>query len=375
MSGHLLIFAIDVIAVFSALLLALGNVARFPRNRNARLVAAILLGYVCFVVLSRHEYSYWIPEPYRIDVAGWEPLLNIGRNLTPGLFMLLCHSLFQESRRFPRWLLALFALQILLEEPAHLIFARGTPGEGLVTEVLPALLESAFAGLAVYWTLAGWASDLVETRRRLRWIILLVIGLALVGSSLLLRMVIPVEVVQHYYAYVGFMALEGALLVAILLAQLGDHGIERYLSPEAPSAPARRVDSTRAPDPDAAAVAQLNRLMREDRVYRQPGLSVAGLADQMNMPEYRLRKLIHEHLGHRNFNAFLHDYRIREACEMLRDPDRSRTPILTIALSVGYQSINTFNRGFREVMGVTPSAYRAGDPNGARQTGAGEPTE
>jgi AraC-like DNA-binding protein len=350
-------------------------VARFSRNRNARLVAAILLGYVCFVVLSRHEYSYWIPEPYRLDVAGWEPLLNIGRNLAPGLFMLLCHSLFQESRRFPRWLLALFALQILLEEPAHLIFARGTPGEGLVTEVLPALLESAFAGLAVYWTLAGWASDLVETRRRLRWIILLVIGLALVGSSLLLRMVIPVEVVQHYYAYVGFMALEGALLVAILLAQLGDHGIERYLSPEAPSAPARRVDSTRAPDPDAAAVAQLDRLMREERVYRQPGLSVAGLADQMNMPEYRLRKLIHEHLGHRNFNAFLHDYRIREACEMLRDPDQSRTPILTIALSVGYQSINTFNRGFREVMGVTPSAYRAGDPNGARQTGAGEPTE
>jgi AraC-like DNA-binding protein len=375
LSGHLLIFAIDVIAVFSALLLAVGTVARFPRNRNARLVAAILLGYVCFVVLSRHEYSYWIPEPYRLDVAGWEPLLNIGRNLAPGLFMLLCHSLFQESRRFPRWLLALFALQILLEEPAHLIFARGTPGEGLVTEVLPALLESAFAGLAVYWTLAGWASDLVETRRRLRWIILLVIGLALVGSSLLLRMVIPVEVVQHYYAYVGFMALEGALLVAILLAQLGDHGIERYLSPEAPSAPARRVDSTRAPDPDAAAVAQLDRLMREERVYRQPGLSVAGLADQMNMPEYRLRKLIHEHLGHRNFNAFLHDYRIREACEMLRDPDRSRTPILTIALSVGYQSINTFNRGFREVMGVTPSAYRAGDPNGARQTGAGEPTE
>jgi AraC-like DNA-binding protein len=251
----------------------------------------------------------------------------------------------------------------------------GAPGEWLFTEVLPALLESAFAGLAVYWTLAGWASDLVETRRRLRWIILLVIGLALVGSSLLLRMVIPVEAVQHYYAYVGFMALEGALLVAILLAQLGDHGIERYLSPDATSAPARRVDSTRAPDPDAAAVAQLNRLMREDRAYRQPGLSVAGLADRMNMPEYRLRKLIHEHLGHRNFNAFLHDYRIREACEMLRDPDQSRTPILTIALSVGYQSINTFNRGFREVMGVTPSAYRAGEPNGARQAGAGEPTE
>jgi AraC-like DNA-binding protein len=36
-----------------------------------------------------------------------------------------------------------------------------------------------------------------------------------------------------------------------------------------------------------------------------------------------------------------------------------RIPILTIALSTGYQSINTFNRGFREIVNMTPSAYRA----------------
>jgi AraC-like DNA-binding protein len=83
------------------------------------------------------------------------------------------------------------------------------------------------------------------------------------------------------------------------------------------------------------------------------------LADHAGVPEYRLRKLIHEQLGFANFNAFLHAWRIREACEQLRDPARRRTPILTVALSVGYQSVNTFNRGFREVMGTTPSAWRA----------------
>jgi AraC-like DNA-binding protein len=77
------------------------------------------------------------------------------------------------------------------------------------------------------------------------------------------------------------------------------------------------------------------------------------------LPEYRLRRLIHEELRHQNFNAFLHQYRIAEACIRLRDPTERRVPILTIALSVGYQSINTFNRGFREVMETTPSAYRA----------------
>ncbi len=34
-------------------------------------------------------------------------------------------------------------------------------------------------------------------------------------------------------------------------------------------------------------------------------------------------------------------------------------PILTIALTVGYNSINPFNRAFRDTKGMTPSAYRA----------------
>ncbi len=60
---------------------------------------------------------------------------------------------------------------------------------------------------------------------------------------------------------------------------------------------------------------------------------------------------------------------MREACRQLSDPNRKRTPILTIALSVGYASVNTFNRGFREVMGVTPSAWRAGALDGSVEPG------
>lgn len=55
---------------------------------------------------------------------------------------------------------------------------------------------------------------------------------------------------------------------------------------------------------------------------------------------------------------FLHAYRIAEARSLLADPEHRRTPILTIALSVGYSSVNTFNRGFREVMGMAPSDWR-----------------
>ena len=102
----------------------------------------------------------------------------------------------------------------------------------------------------------------------------------------------------------------------------------------------------------------LLRLLNVEHIYRRPKVSIRSLADELGLPEYRLRRLIHEELGFRNFNAFLHHYRIREACDALSDPDQARTPILTIALTVGYQSISTFNRAFREVVGETPSTFR-----------------
>ena len=58
------------------------------------------------------------------------------------------------------------------------------------------------------------------------------------------------------------------------------------------------------------------------------------------------------------FNAMLHAYRVEEASQALVDADKHGVPVLTIALSVGYQSITPFNNAFREIMGVTPSEYR-----------------
>jgi AraC-like DNA-binding protein len=376
LSEHLLFLALDVIVVFAALLLALRCVAVFPQTRNALLFAGILLGNVCYVVLTREDFAYWIPEIYQINVGEWRPLLNLGRNLTPALFMMLCHSLFQEQRRFPRWLLALFGVQLFLEEPIHLLVPTGAPQEPLITETIPGALETVFAGFAFYWTIAGWRSDLVETRRRLRWVLFVLGAIGIIGNALLLRVVDPWhDLVLNYYVHVFFVGTLAALLSVFLLRFVANESIEQHLSPGIRVKPAG-IAPEEASRQQAAEqeVARLQRLMQEERVYQQAGLSVRSLAEMMGMPEYRLRKLIHEQLGYRNFNAFLHDYRIQEACEMLSDPDQSRKPILTIALSVGYQSINTFNRGFREVIGITPSAYRTGTPrtdDGAPGAGAG----
>jgi AraC-like DNA-binding protein len=70
-----------------------------------------------------------------------------------------------------------------------------------------------------------------------------------------------------------------------------------------------------------------------------------------------VRRAINGHLGHRNFNEFLHGYRLSEAAARLLS--HPRLPILTIALDDGYGSIGPFNRGFRARFGMTPSEYSA----------------
>ena len=87
-------------------------------------------------------------------------------------------------------------------------------------------------------------------------------------------------------------------------------------------------------------------------------LTISMLAKKLKLPEYRLRAFIHKQLGFRNFNAMLHKYRIEDAREELSQKANINVPVLTIALTVGYQSITPFNNAFREITGVTPSEYR-----------------
>ncbi len=76
------------------------------------------------------------------------------------------------------------------------------------------------------------------------------------------------------------------------------------------------------------------------------------------MPEYRLRRVINQQLGYRNFNAFINRWRLDEARAALADPARRALPVLSIALEAGFQSIGPFNRAFKTSTGLTPTEFR-----------------
>ena len=98
--------------------------------------------------------------------------------------------------------------------------------------------------------------------------------------------------------------------------------------------------------------------MTAERAYRQDGLTIGTLAQQLGLPEYRLRRLINQALGYRNFNSFVNHYRIAEVKAALADPSQAEVPVLTIALDAGFSSLGPFNRAFKAETGMTPSEYR-----------------
>ncbi|HKS57927.1 MAG TPA: helix-turn-helix transcriptional regulator [Steroidobacteraceae bacterium] len=358
MTPHLLLFAVETIGLFTVVLLGSRLIGAAPSRRNVQLAALICLNSACARLLARQEYAFFIPGAYDIDVGVFAGPLNFLRNMTPGVFMLLCHSLFREGRRVPRWLLGAFVVQCLLEEPVPLLLGSDAAQYDLL-EVVPASLQLVLVGYGVYWTLAGWRVDLVEDRRRLRGIFLAIVGSFVFAIVLGERLLIPWHSSVLFEAHV-VLSVVGALLTTAMLWIMVRPDAAAYLDPfRSETLRVASDESWRRQRLEDLQVEMLRRALHDDRVYRDSELTIASLAARVAIPEYRVRKLIHERLHYRNFNALLHRCRIDEACTLLADPAQRHLPILTIALTVGYSSINPFNRAFRELKGMTPSEFRA----------------
>lgn len=216
---------------------------------------------------------------------------------------------------------------------------------------LPSLL---LIGHALWRLWRERAGDLVERRRMLR---LGVLGAAAVLAVLVIAAALLTRPAPDRGPVLRLVE-AGVLLALLLGAGTAFAGIDRALLPAQPAAPPVPPPPGAIPAEDAAALARLDSLMREGTVWRDAGLTVGGLAAQVGVPEYRLRRLINGRLGHRNFSAFLNEHRLAAAVRFLADPAMMRTPVLTIALDLGYGSIGPFNRAFRARYGVTPTEYR-----------------
>jgi len=120
--------------------------------------------------------------------------------------------------------------------------------------------------------------------------------------------------------------------------------------------PPQPVDR-RAEAVDAAVVSALEEALNAG-IWRREGLTIAALGAEIGVPEHRLRAVINQRLGFRNFPTFINSYRIKAAQQVLADPRAARRTILEIAYDSGFASLGPFNKAFRDQTGDSPSEYR-----------------
>jgi AraC-like DNA-binding protein len=105
--------------------------------------------------------------------------------------------------------------------------------------------------------------------------------------------------------------------------------------------------------PDTELLERLNRLLAEEHLYLDPGLTLARLAKRLHVPVKRLSTAVNRASGE-NVSRFINRFRIRRACERLAAGDN----VTTAMLESGFNTKSNFNREFLRVTGSTPSARR-----------------
>lgn len=326
------ISAVRFLAVSQVILLfvALASSHNPPRVRVSG--AALSIGVICYLLGAVTKSSG------DMHIAAF--FFHFA-SLTPLFMLIFVWVGFEEQHALPSWIWVTIGIYVCCEAITHYHFGQTETYHFLSMPMQIIEVGLALATIFVLWI--GREHDLVESRTKLRtW--------AISCSAVLILVICSVMLVTQYEIPHGIdlaftlaiFALSLCMNIAILKfnphAQISTHGKPKIVESQ---------DNQ---------IRELLKRMESERLYADHDLRVAKLAKLLGLPEHRLRKKINQQLGYRNFNQFVNHYRIEEAGTRLhKEPT---TPILSLALDVGFRSISSFNTAFQLQYGMSPTEYR-----------------
>lgn len=268
----------------------------------------------------------------------------------------------------PIW--ALIAFYIVLRAVGAAIGTGDTPSFEalyLVCYVIPQLIMMGFCFHAVYLAIQDIGNDLVESRRRVR--VPFVIAMGLLVVAILIRGIIIAF--EHYVDILGIhispMHNELLFFYMFLITMVFNISCMRLqsdalqviiLPPERQPLHLKPVPNVSVKIDNPALVNRIYDVLKQEKLYTRTGLTIGDLAKRLSLQEYRLRRVINKQLGYRNFNQFMNELRIEEACRRLAEPSEQREQIAKIAYDVGYFALSSFNKAFKDIRNLTPTQYR-----------------
>lgn len=98
----------------------------------------------------------------------------------------------------------------------------------------------------------------------------------------------------------------------------------------------------------------LQELLQSQQLYLQHDISLAEVADMLDLSSNHLSQVINSQFG-LNFNQLLNHFRVEKARHMLT---AEKVNTLDIAFACGFGSVSAFYRAFQLQVGMSPAQYR-----------------
>lgn len=295
-------------------------------------------------------------------IVDWEPIhasviyyiFLVAAFGLPYVFWLFSRSIFDDGFRLRPWMIWLGGIVVMVQ--FFFFFLNNTSFWDIprsvfkVIRILQYAISLCFVILGISAALIGREADLIHSRFKFRSSFVLLTAM-LISLTLLAEIVFQEEEVPTWLELVQKLTFAGLTFYFAFrrLEVKPDFFIEKATPPP---------PTIRSVSIDESLLERLSEQMDVQRIWKTDGLTIRQLAEKLEVKEYKLRQAINQHLGFRNFNDYLHSYRIAESCSMLSDPQKKNLTILEIAYEVGYHSIAPFNKAFKGITGVTPTEWR-----------------
>ncbi|WP_281231507.1 helix-turn-helix domain-containing protein [Flavobacterium gelatinilyticum] len=101
---------------------------------------------------------------------------------------------------------------------------------------------------------------------------------------------------------------------------------------------------------------KLNQIMMDEKLYKNPDLTLADLSQKLNVHPNVLSQVINS-AENKNFYDYINSQRVEEFKKMILLPDNQKFTLLSVAFECGFNSKTAFNRNFKKVTGLSPSEY------------------
>jgi AraC-like DNA-binding protein len=106
---------------------------------------------------------------------------------------------------------------------------------------------------------------------------------------------------------------------------------------------------------DRKLAGQIQKMIDEEKPFLNLGFNRVVMADSLAVTEQHLSRVINITYK-KSFTDLMNSYRLDDARKFLEETD---LPITQISFDVGFSSITSFNRVFKESSGMSPSDYRS----------------